>query len=132
MAEVSPILGLEHLHVYCSDLETSERWFRENLGAELVARRQLNGVAASELQLGGIRLVLGGNRPEDGLVAPRPRPFGWDHIGLKVQDLDACAAALKRRGVVFEREPHQARPGLRIAFVTGPDDLRIELLERRD
>jgi hypothetical protein len=31
---------------------------------------------------------------------------------------------------VFSTEPHQLRPGLKIAFVRTPGDVRIELLER--
>jgi hypothetical protein len=47
-----------------------------------------------------------------------------------VDDLDAAAADLKSKGAVFSTEPHQLRPGLKIAFVRAPGDVRIELLER--
>ena len=47
-----------------------------------------------------------------------------------VPDLDAAAAALKAKGVEFTLEPKQARPGLRIAFVRGPQGISIELLQR--
>jgi hypothetical protein len=57
--------------------------------------------------------------------------FGTDHIGLLVDDLDATAAELKRRGVQFQMEPSEFRPGLRISFILGPDQVRIELLERK-
>ena len=43
----------------------------------------------------------------------------------------AKAAELKAKGVEFVLEPMQMRPDLRIAFVRGPDDVRIELLERK-
>jgi len=37
---------------------------------------------------------------------------------------------LKRKGAEFLVEPKTARPGLRIAFLRGPDDVRIELIDR--
>ena len=37
---------------------------------------------------------------------------------------------LKRRGAQVIVEPKTIRPGVRIAFIQGPDDVRIELLER--
>ncbi len=56
--------------------------------------------------------------------------YGEDHFGVEVDDLDEVAADLKKRGVVFGMEPRDFGPGLRIAFVRGPDNVRIELMER--
>jgi hypothetical protein len=49
-----------------------------------------------------------------------------------VENLDAAAADLKAKGAEFSMEPKDLRPGLRIAFVRAPGDVRIELLERSD
>jgi lactoylglutathione lyase len=51
-------------------------------------------------------------------------------LGLRVDNLEAAAAELKQRGATFIMEPRTIRPGVKIAFVQGPDDVRIELLER--
>ena len=40
------------------------------------------------------------------------------------------SAELKAKGAEFASEPHDLRPGLKIAFVRAPGDVRIELLER--
>ena len=56
---------------------------------------------------------------------------GLDHFGLRVDDMDEAVAELKRRGAQFTLEPRTIRPGVRIAFVQAPDNVRIELLERR-
>jgi catechol 2,3-dioxygenase-like lactoylglutathione lyase family enzyme len=53
-----------------------------------------------------------------------------DHLGLRVDSVDEATAELKRRGATVTMEPKTIRPGVRIAFVQGPDDIRIELLER--
>ncbi|GGH33597.1 VOC family protein [Microbacterium album] len=54
-----------------------------------------------------------------------------DHIGLSVRDLDAMAAWYQR-AFGFERTGDfaVAALGLRGTFLTGPDGLAIELLER--
>ena len=44
--------------------------------------------------------------------------------------MDAATAELKRRGAQVIVEPKTIRPGVRIAFIQGPDHVRIELLER--
>ena len=62
--------------------------------------------------------------------APHAPHLGLEHIGLAVQDIDAVVAALKAKGVVFTMEPTTIRPGVRIAFLRGPEDVSIELLER--
>jgi len=55
---------------------------------------------------------------------------GLEHIGLAVKDIDAVAASLKARGVVFTKEPTTLRPGTRVCFIAGPLGISIELLER--
>ncbi len=56
--------------------------------------------------------------------------LGLDHFGFRVENLDEAAKELKERGAEFAVEPYQLRPGLKIAFVRAPGDVRIELLER--
>ncbi len=55
---------------------------------------------------------------------------GLDHFGLQVDNLEEAAADLRSKGAEFSMEPKDLRPGLRIAFVRAPGDVRIELLER--
>jgi hypothetical protein len=50
--------------------------------------------------------------------------------GLVLTTLQAAVKELKARGAVFTMEPKLLRPGLRIAFLTGPEDVSIELLQR--
>ena len=45
-------------------------------------------------------------------------------------DLDAAVAELKAKGVAFTMEPKEIRPGTKIAFITAPQNVSIELLQR--
>ena len=47
-----------------------------------------------------------------------------------MDNLAEAAADLKAKGAEFASEPRDLRPGLKIAFVRAPGDVRIELLER--
>jgi catechol 2,3-dioxygenase-like lactoylglutathione lyase family enzyme len=122
----------DHLHLFCSDVDATERWFVEGLGATLVERRHARGVRVSELQLGGAQLLIRGAREGEQLASAGARRFGTDHFGLRVVDLDATVAELRRRGVLIEVEPWDFGPTLRIAFIKGPDDVRIELVQTKE
>jgi lactoylglutathione lyase len=118
-----------HIHVFCSDLAATERWFIEGMGAELVERRDSRGVPGVVLNLGGANVLLRPARDGENLAAAGARHFGADHFGLRVSDVDATVAKLKRRGVFIEVEPWDFSPQSRIAFVQGPDGVRIELVQ---
>jgi catechol 2,3-dioxygenase-like lactoylglutathione lyase family enzyme len=120
-----------HIHVFCTDLAASERWFVEGLGAELVERRESRGVPSVVLRLGGARVLLRGAREGENLAPAGARHFGTDHFGLEVSDVDATIQELKGRGVFVEVEPWDFSPQMRIAFVKGPDEVRIELVQPR-
>ena len=56
--------------------------------------------------------------------------YGLDHFGLRVDSLEEAVADLKARGVEFAVEPRATPAGLKIAFLRGPEGVRIELVER--
>lgn len=118
-----------HIHLYCSDLVATEKWFTTCLDAELLRHRTVKGAPACDLQLGGMTICLRGQLKDETLAKPGPKHFGIDHFGFRVRDLASTALELKRRGVKFDQEPRESQPGLRVALVRGPDDVRIELLQ---
>ncbi|MHB1413970.1 MAG: VOC family protein [Chloroflexota bacterium] len=121
----------DHVHYYCSDLVASERWFVECMGAEVTGRLDLGGATTVYLRLGDANLVMRQRRDGEKMDTPNSPHLGTDHVGFVVDDLDAVAAELKARGVQFTRDPQQFLPGVRIAFLLGPDNVSIELMERK-
>ena len=83
------------------------------------------------LKLGGANVYLRPARAGESLVPPGASIFGADHFGLRVADVDATVAELRKRGVFIEVEPWDFSPGSRIAFIKGPDGVRIELVQAR-
>jgi catechol 2,3-dioxygenase-like lactoylglutathione lyase family enzyme len=120
--------GFDHIHLRSSDPAETAEWFARMLGAEVIRSEQM-GRPRIDLKLGGQDIFIA---QTDASAAPAPNsPYhGLDHFGLRVADLDAAAAELKAKGVAFTTEPREARPGVRIAFIRGPENISIELLER--
>src|SRR2546423_1789360 len=55
---------------------------------------------------------------------------GLAHFGLSVGNIDGVVGRLKAKGAQFTREPTTVRPGVRVAFLRGPEGVSIELLDR--
>ena len=123
--------SFDHIHVFCTDLDATTKWFVDGVGAELVARRDSRGVPSAVLNLGGARILLRPKRDGENLQQVSGHRFGADHFGLEVSNVDATITELRSRGVEIEVEPWDFSPQARIAFITGPDGVRIELVQPR-
>jgi catechol 2,3-dioxygenase-like lactoylglutathione lyase family enzyme len=76
-------------------------------------------------------VVLIADSPGENSPASPSEPYlGLDHFGLRVDSVDETVALLKERGADIIDEPRTIRPGVRIAFVRAPENVRIELLQR--
>jgi lactoylglutathione lyase len=123
---MTPQYVWDHVHIRTPDPEATAQWFADTLGAEIVRT-----ATRTDVKLGGANIFLAPVASGDGVNPPPATPYqGLDHFGLAVKDIDAVAAQLKAKGVVFTMEPHTLRPGVRICFIRGPQGISIELLER--
>jgi catechol 2,3-dioxygenase-like lactoylglutathione lyase family enzyme len=116
----------DHAHVYCTDVPASERFFVDVLAARVTERRGTTVV----LDFGGGSVLL---RPQlaGETLGPAGSPrFGIDHLGIRVADVPAAVAELRERGGEISGPPRELRPGVFVAFVQGPDNVRVELLSR--
>jgi catechol 2,3-dioxygenase-like lactoylglutathione lyase family enzyme len=121
----------DHIHVFTSDPEETAAWYERMLGAEVIRTTQ-QGKPRLDLRLGGANIfILDVSQDAKVNASPAHRHRGLDHFGLEVEGIDAVCADLKAKGVKFTMEPNTIRPGVRIAFIAGPDDVSIELLERK-
>jgi catechol 2,3-dioxygenase-like lactoylglutathione lyase family enzyme len=126
-----PVYTYDHIHIRTRDPETTIRYFHDMFDAKLVEYVQSNGKPRVDLDLNGLTIFVAEVAPDaDVPSAPSEAYIGLDHLGLRVDSVDEAITELKRRGATVTTEPKTIRPGVRIAFVQGPDDIRIELLER--
>jgi lactoylglutathione lyase len=120
----------DHVHIVSEDPKNVADYFRTKFDAKVIETVQ-DGKPRIDVDLNGLNIFLFRAAQEDNLPGCSPGRYrGLDHFGLWVDDLDGACAELKRRGVQFTLEPNVVRPGLKIAFVRGPENIRIEILER--
>ena len=121
----------DHIHLRSRQPLETAKYFNQMFGADIKESIQSDGQGRVDIDINGLVVFIA--QAEDTTPDGPQDPYvGLDHFGLRVENLDAAAADLKTKGAEFSMEPKDLRPGLRIAFVRAPGDVRIELLERSD
>jgi catechol 2,3-dioxygenase-like lactoylglutathione lyase family enzyme len=104
-------------------------FFTVVLGATLVAKKKFGTADGASLDLQGTTVNLRVARKDENMAGDASlTTFGYDHLGLQVEDVDAAYQDLTKRGFSFFMEPKDI-PDLRIAFFKGPEDITIELVQ---
>jgi catechol 2,3-dioxygenase-like lactoylglutathione lyase family enzyme len=120
----------DHIHLRSPNPEATAAFYERMFGAEVIRTMQ-QGKPRIDLKVGGANVFILPVVPGDKTNPPPTSPYqGLDHFGLSVTGIDAVVADLKAKGAEFTMEPNNIRPGIRIAFLRGPEGVSIELLER--
>lgn len=118
-----------HVHIICRDLDKMIAFFTETLKADLIRRQKFGTADGASLDLGGVTVNLRVSREDEKIAGDASQTtYGFDHIGLEVDDIDATYLDLTGQGYFFFVPPRDI-PGLRIAFFKGPEDITIELVQ---
>jgi lactoylglutathione lyase len=121
----------DHVHFVCRDVKGMAEYFERVFGAERIAYSEnLKGAPNASLRLGNASILIRGLRPGEQADVRAPALVeGLDHFGLLVEDVEAAATELKARGARFSIDPQPTgMRGRMIAFVEGPERIRIELV----
>jgi catechol 2,3-dioxygenase-like lactoylglutathione lyase family enzyme len=126
-------LRCDHIHLIAANVEETVQWYCRVFGAKVTFEGRFRGSKVHYLDMGGMTFIVFGKleheaAPMPGTVEPK---CGVDHFGFSVGDLGAALDELRASGVGILAGPIDVRPGLRIAYIEGPDRIRIELSERR-
>ncbi len=124
-------MRLLHTSITVRDMDASIRFYTENLGFRLVKRQE---VPENNAEIAFL---------EDGETPHQIELTFWrskreyvegdqlDHIALQVNDVEKVVEELRRKGVTVKKEPYSLSAGKsRIAFITDPNDIWIELIQR--
>jgi len=118
-----------HLHIICKDLEKMITFFTETLEAKLVMRKKFGTADGASLDLQGTTVNLRVSREDEAIVGDASQSsYGYDHIGLQVEDIEAAFKNLQAQGFSFLVPPTDI-PDLKMAFFKGPEDITIELVQ---
>jgi catechol 2,3-dioxygenase-like lactoylglutathione lyase family enzyme len=109
-------------------------------GATITANTTARGAPQIFVDLGGMTILIRGQRPGEAPVAARPiRQFtdfsshdarGIDHFGFMYQgDLTAFCEKLRAKGVSFPVELKKGVGGSLLCYIAAPDGVSIELMQ---
>lgn len=112
-----------------ADLPTSVTWYREALGFAVEREFERDGrLRAVRLRAGAVRLLLGQDDGAKG--AQRVKGEGFSLQLTTMQDVDAIAQRIQRRGGTLETEPADMW-GARAFRVRDPDGFRLTISSPR-
>jgi lactoylglutathione lyase len=120
--------GFHHIHLRTPDPEATAGFYEKMFGAEVIRTTQ-QGKPRVDVKLGGTMVFLLPTAPGEAAAAPMAPNLGIDHFGLGVTGIDGIVKDLKAKGATFTVEPYDIRPGVRIAFLRGPENVLIELVD---
>ncbi len=126
--------AINHVHIRSADPHASATWYEKHFDAKLVSEREvMPGTITLSLELGGpVRLNVS-SKPEgssDDRAAAELNRLGLEHFGFAVEDLEADLDRLQKDGVRIVLPLTEVVGGTRLAYIEGPDDVLIELVQR--
>jgi glyoxylase I family protein len=130
-SQVDPHVFIQSVHgirYQVKDVARAAAFYTAHLGFRL-GHQQLPAFAS--ISLGDVQILLSGPGASGSRPMPngqRQEPGGWNRVVLKVANLPACVAALKKAGVHFRNEL-ETGPGGRQIQIEDPDGNPIELFE---
>ena len=121
-----------HVHLKAPDPEKTANWYVTAFNFEIVRDwvRDSGDRFITCKTLDGITFNISGARTNESMGdGDADAHWGLEHFGINVDDIDAEIERLVGLGAVIKQGPTGVPNGPRIAFIAGPDDTRIELLQ---
>jgi catechol 2,3-dioxygenase-like lactoylglutathione lyase family enzyme len=112
-------VSMGHLHLRVKDVPGQMKLWRDVLGG----KESKFGSNMQRVVLSGMEILVQEAENKGGTVGS-----SIDHVGFQVRDLAATLAKAKAAGITISSQ--DAQKG--VAFLMAPDDIKIELLERKD
>jgi lactoylglutathione lyase len=126
---------INHIHLKSPDPRKTADWYVRAFNFTIVndETRVFGDRFVRCLSEGGALAVnISGARTGEKLGAGDANPHhGLEHFGFDSTDIEADITRLKGLGAALLEGPTQIPNGARIAFMRGPDDTRLELVEAR-
>ena len=125
LIEDSEYLGFHHIHLSSTDPEGTLAWYQDVFGGKTARMSdRLDGLLFGDVWLLAAKHAEG--------VPATTKGRAIDHLGFVVDDLDGAAVEMRRAGADFQVEPtvpDNARTSARRAFISGPDNVRLAVVE---
>ena len=125
---------INHVHIRAADPRATAGWYEKFFNAKIVAEREvMPGTITITTEVGGpVRLNIS-SQPEGSSKETSPAELnrlGLEHFGFNVQDLKAELTRFQEAGVRVVLPLTEVTGGTQLAYIEGPDDVLIELVQR--
>ena len=124
---------INHIHIRSSNPRSSAEWYEKHFDAKIVSEREvMPGTITVSMEVGGpVRLNISSSpsgSSDERAVAELNR-LGLEHFGFDVDDLEAELSRLESAGIRIVLPLTEVVGGTRLAYIEGPDDVLIELVQ---
>jgi lactoylglutathione lyase len=122
----------DHVHLISKDPKSAADWYVEKLSGQVTNISEFRGAPQVVVAFKGAAIIIRGQRTGEQMNEKNGIVWGTDHFGFRVDgDFDGFCRDLKKNGVTFTIDPMDFSPTVRIAFIEAPDNVSIELLQRK-
>lgn len=122
----------DHVHLISEDPRSAAEWYADKLGGRIIGSAEIRGAPQVIVAFEGATIIVRGQRTGEEAAGKPGLQWGTDHFGFSVKgDFDGFCDDLKKNGVTFTLDPVDFGPTVRIAFIEAPDNVSIELLQRK-
>ena len=126
---------INHIHLKAPDPRKTAEWYEKAFAFKIVSDETRvfgDRFVRCLSEDGGMAVNISGVRTSEKLgPGDASAHHGLEHFGLDTEDIEADIARLTKLGAPLLEGPIQVPNGPRIAFLRAPDDVRVELVERR-
>ena len=125
---------INHIHIKSTDPEKDANWFINAFNFEIISD-EVRSVGDRFIMCqseDGFRVNISGERTNEKLGPSDPDPhFGLEQFGLDSKNLEDDISRLESMGATLQEGPIEM-PGIRIAFLKTPGNVRVELIQKID
>jgi catechol 2,3-dioxygenase-like lactoylglutathione lyase family enzyme len=114
---------IHHTHIFASDIDTTIRWWKTMLGAEVAYDGKMAGARNVFLRLGRGRLHLYDQPPRSANTRG-----AMHHIGIRTDDLPGLTEHMRSKGALFRSEIRDFG-NWRYIMTAAPDNVLLELFQ---
>ena len=125
---------INHVHIRSADPHASASWYEKYFNAEIVSDREvMPGTITIGMKMGGETRLNISSKPagsSDERSSAELNRLGLEHFGFAVEDLEGELDRLVKAGIRVVLPATEVVGGTHLAYIEGPDDVLIELVQR--
>jgi predicted enzyme related to lactoylglutathione lyase len=125
--------SINHVHVRSEHPEQSAEWYKKYFNAEILSSKEvIPGTITITLDTGGpVRLNIS-SQPKDSSPDTTPailNKLGLEHFGFQTSDIESDINKFNKENIPVVMNVTSIPGGAKIAFIEGPDNVLIELVQ---